>query len=300
MENFVQKEKNTNSEIEKISGGWVDRIRKITYPTVFILSAMGTESAMAAEIPKDASLDEGIMILEQAATKEDHETAAAFITLPDGTSYWISEEGNNRSVDLFVGYEGDDDERVKAFLNNILDNSNLVAGQILEIDHYHNHPMQSMFAGYSDEKFSIPPSGMGFLTDGDTGFYKNEFFESVIEQVEQDNSISINYDMHVVDAIGTWSWSYIDTENLKDDPVYFARQRLDELYRMTETQDSSDTFEERQLLHEVIEASRSQFSVAYDNWLDSSYESDSSELPALLNAYRQAGIEMSFIRHSTE
>ena len=293
MEGFhTARQEQTLSNTKEAYSGWTDGVRKITYSTAFVLGFLGAESAVAAEIPTNASLEEGIAILKEAAEKENFETAAAFITLPNGQTYWISKEGEDESVELSAGYEGDDGERVEAFLDEIIVNGNLTAGQVLDIDHYHNHPMQSMFTGYSGKSFSIPPSGGGFLVDGDTGFYKNDFFKGVIDKVEQKNDISISYDKHVIDAIGTWSWTYIDELHLKDNAVYLANQQLD----TSTTVLLSD--EKWKGLNEIVDLALAQLNEAYNNWLDSSFESGSPELQSLLDAYRKVGIKMSFVPHS--
>jgi hypothetical protein len=297
MESFNQQEKINSSDIEKVAGGWIDRARKITYSTAFVMSLVNAESALGAEIPPESSLAEGISILQEASETEDFETAATFIRLPDGSTFWFSNEVDRQSVDLFEAHQEDGDIAIYSFIKEIVEARSVEMGETLVINHYHNHPMQSLISGYTGENFSIPPSGQGFLTEGDTGFEKADFFQSSIDKVEQEYGVSVEYNKHVVDTIGTWSWSYTDKSNLQDDSIYLTRQRSYELNIAAATQDAPDTFDERLMLLEVIDAARAQFGTAYDNWLDGSNDIESPELQTLLQEYQKVGIEMRFEAH---
>lgn len=297
MKSFESTESKKNTLL-KIPGGWINPTKRLMYASTIIFSSLGTEAAKAAEIPREASLEEGIDILERSTVSENFETAAAFITLPDGTSYWISVEGNEESVDLFAGHAGEDAEKIISFIGHIISENSIERGEVLEIDHYHNHPMQSLISEYTGEHFSIPPSGAGFLTGGDTSFEKKEIFENAINQIEDEYGVSVDYKKHVVDALGIWTWDYVDTTYLNKNPVYKIVERYLELLQGNIP--FAETRSERERLGIIMEAAISRFQDAYYNWIDNSADLDMEALDNLLESFRTVGIEMSFTPHRTE
>jgi len=297
MESFAHQKTENIPKLEKGNGGWEDRARKITYSTAFVLSALAAETASAAEIPANASLNDGISILEQGAETEGFETAAAYITLPDGTSFWFSNEGEERRVNLFEAYSGENSEQIASFLREIIQENEIEPGQFLDIAHYHNHPMQSLFPRYSGEPFSIPPSGQGFLSGGDTGFYKQAFFDAAIMQIQEQTGVEVSYEKKVVDALGVWSWTQVDDNLLANNLVYQDRLALDNLYERDSGVWDQEAIQDRALRRELLarlDTAGAEFTVHYNNWLDYAHEGNYSYLAELIDAYRLVGIEMSF------
>lgn len=300
MESFPKTEVVEVSRFEKVRGAWMNHSKQISYPVAFVLSMLSTEVAQAAEIEPSASLEEGIAVLEQAAEQEAIETAAAYITLPDGTSYWYSVEGAQQSVNLFTGHEGEGGDQIASFLMNVIESNELVEGQSIDIDHFHNHPMKSLFADYSGKEFSIPPSGQGFLADGDTGFFKQDVYSQVISVVSQETGIDISYVQNVVDTLGVWSWSQVPGNELADNELYQLHLELDSLRQQYEgrwEQETEVDKDRRMVIEQALETAREDFRSAYNSWLDFAAEGSYDHLPALIEAYRTVGIEMSFTPH---
>ena len=309
-----------DQEIEQLSGlrrvgdALIDAGRQVSYPLALLGTFFAHEAAYGIEIPKHASLSEGVELLQKGALTERIETAASFVTLPNGSTIWYSVEGETDSVDLYSRYDGTFEEKITAFIRTLASEHRVRRGEKIVIDNYHNHPWKSYLVKFhlpddftKGSSFSVPPSGEGFLESSgqleDVDFSKQQIIGEAVGRIEKDLGISISFHRHVVDAQGTWKFSFKDAKELEGDTIFSAKQESDELQRRLEENGPILAHEAYQELsrrmyrqYGIVRNAMMNLDKARNQWIDLSYEgkTNSSAHQQLVEAFSNVGVRISY------
>ena len=221
--------------LRHVGGALIDVGRRISYPLALLGTFFAYEAAHGVEIPRDATREAGVNLMREGALSEDFETAASFITLPDGSTVWYSVEGSTDEVDRYSKYSGSFNEKLVGFLADVISKQGVSKNENIRIDNYHTHPWKSYIVKYNlpeefklGPHFSIPPSGYGFLEGwADTSIDRHEVVETAVEKVAKELGVSASFHEHVVDAQGQWTFSFQNRREVEKNPVFLARQQTE-------------------------------------------------------------------------
>ncbi len=200
------------SVLEKVQGGYMDKARNLTYTTAVILGAIASaEKVESAEIPSNATYEEGIALLHKGALEDTVETGAYFVKLSDAEGFWISTTGEA--------------ERVTSVLNlaEILSASRTGDEiRVVELESVHTHPIHSIKVASSNndsvvtrsKTISAPPSngytGMGIHGDTDKVMRKNT--QTYLNLISRNFNATITYTERVIDPLGVWTYEQYPPE----------------------------------------------------------------------------------------
>ena len=227
------------SGLKQIGNSLIDSARKISYPLSFASALMTYELAHGAEIPRDASLSQGVTKLHEGAKTEIFETGATYIEV-NGRQTWISKEGEIGTVENFGNFNYAERELLKKEIIAL----GAEAGDEIIIKLFHNHPLadangKKKSLGYEllpdATTASMPPSGFGILSIGigDTEIFRSIAIQTGVETIQKELDVTIHFEEYAVDTLGIWNYGHVwqeeeMSENHKDFSDLFTKANNNE------------------------------------------------------------------------